>query len=232
MGCHFLLQGIFPTQGSNSHFLCVQYWQVDSLPLGSIYIDIKSACSGGDPGLIPGSGWSPGEGHGYHSSIPACRIPRVRHAWVTDRHIHGAKGTRRLQTTQDWVSSASTPVHAGIKKSFPWQHNLTSIHRQFYSPERKREPCWRERHPVARWLTGGVYSVSGLSAWRGKTISTTSLRVDEPDISRAGGMRRGKEQTARPRMELFSAGRPSQCWSCSPADLTALDELCLSVVQR
>ena len=27
--CHFLLQGIFPTQGSNLHLL---YWQVDSLP--------------------------------------------------------------------------------------------------------------------------------------------------------------------------------------------------------
>ena len=26
MGCHFLLQGIFPTQGSNLHLL---HWQVD-----------------------------------------------------------------------------------------------------------------------------------------------------------------------------------------------------------
>ena len=30
VGCHFILQGIFPTQGSNSHFL---HWQADSLPL-------------------------------------------------------------------------------------------------------------------------------------------------------------------------------------------------------
>ena len=30
MGCHFLLQGIFLTQGSNPHLL---HWQVDSLPL-------------------------------------------------------------------------------------------------------------------------------------------------------------------------------------------------------
>ena len=29
-GCHFLLQGIFPTQGSNLHLL---HWQVGSLPL-------------------------------------------------------------------------------------------------------------------------------------------------------------------------------------------------------
>ena len=33
MGCHFLLQGIFPTQGLNQHFLWLLYWQADSLPL-------------------------------------------------------------------------------------------------------------------------------------------------------------------------------------------------------
>ena len=33
VGCHFLLQGIFPTQGSNLHFLCLLLWQEDSLPL-------------------------------------------------------------------------------------------------------------------------------------------------------------------------------------------------------
>ena len=29
----FLLQGIFPNQGSNPCFLCLLYWQVDFLPL-------------------------------------------------------------------------------------------------------------------------------------------------------------------------------------------------------
>ena len=33
MGCHFLRQEIFPTQGSNSHLLCLLHWQADSLPL-------------------------------------------------------------------------------------------------------------------------------------------------------------------------------------------------------
>ena len=32
-GCHFLLQGIFLTQGSKLHLLCLLHWQVDSLPL-------------------------------------------------------------------------------------------------------------------------------------------------------------------------------------------------------
>ena len=33
VGCLFLLQGIFPTQGSNPHLLCLLHWQVGSLPL-------------------------------------------------------------------------------------------------------------------------------------------------------------------------------------------------------
>ena len=35
VGCYFLLQGIFPTQGSNPHLLRVLYWQADSLPTES-----------------------------------------------------------------------------------------------------------------------------------------------------------------------------------------------------
>ena len=41
VGCHFLLQGTFPTQGLNPRLLC---WQADSLPLshrGSYFIRIK-----------------------------------------------------------------------------------------------------------------------------------------------------------------------------------------------
>ena len=33
VGCHFLLQGIFPTQGLNFHLLHLPHWQGDSLPL-------------------------------------------------------------------------------------------------------------------------------------------------------------------------------------------------------
>ena len=32
VGLHFLLQGIFFTQGSGSHLLCLLHWQADSLP--------------------------------------------------------------------------------------------------------------------------------------------------------------------------------------------------------
>ena len=32
MRCHFLLQGIFPTQGSSLCLVCLLHWQADSLP--------------------------------------------------------------------------------------------------------------------------------------------------------------------------------------------------------
>ena len=35
-GCHSLLQGIFLTQGSNPHLLCLWHWQMDSLPLSHL----------------------------------------------------------------------------------------------------------------------------------------------------------------------------------------------------
>ena len=34
VGCHFLLQGIFPTLRLNPHLLCLLHWKVDSLLLG------------------------------------------------------------------------------------------------------------------------------------------------------------------------------------------------------
>ena len=37
MGCHFLLQGIFLTQGLNPSFLCLLYWQADSFPSRAIW---------------------------------------------------------------------------------------------------------------------------------------------------------------------------------------------------
>ena len=36
VGCHFLLQGIFPTQGSNLCLLCLLHCQADSLPMSHL----------------------------------------------------------------------------------------------------------------------------------------------------------------------------------------------------
>ena len=36
-GCHALLRGIFPTQGSNPHLSVYLYWEAGSLPLGATW---------------------------------------------------------------------------------------------------------------------------------------------------------------------------------------------------
>ena len=38
VGCHFLLLGIFPTQGLNPHLLYLLHWQASSLPLSQLGI--------------------------------------------------------------------------------------------------------------------------------------------------------------------------------------------------
>ena len=109
--CHFLLQGIFPTQGLNPCLLCLLNWQADSLPLRHLESpEIRrmvileegfpggsdgkeSACNAGDPG------WKDPleKGMATHCSILAWRIPcteepggrqsmgsqRAGHDWAT-----------------------------------------------------------------------------------------------------------------------------------------------------
>ena len=47
VGCHVLLQGIFPTQGLNPHLLCLLHWKVGSLPLA-----LPGKLQGNGDGLI------------------------------------------------------------------------------------------------------------------------------------------------------------------------------------
>ena len=42
LGCNFLLQGIFPTQGLNPHLLFLLHWQADSLPMN--HLGTKGDC--------------------------------------------------------------------------------------------------------------------------------------------------------------------------------------------
>ena len=53
VGCHFLLQGIFLTQGSNLRLLRLLHWQVGSLPLhhpGSLNLLLLGGIGAGGEG--------------------------------------------------------------------------------------------------------------------------------------------------------------------------------------
>ena len=42
VGCHFLLQGIVPTQGLNRHLFCLLRWKADSLPLRHLRSQVEN----------------------------------------------------------------------------------------------------------------------------------------------------------------------------------------------
>ena len=69
-----LLPSIFPSIRvfSNESFDSLQI-VIRSFPCSSV--GKESTCNAGDPGSIPVSGRSPGEGNGNHSSVLAWRIP-------------------------------------------------------------------------------------------------------------------------------------------------------------
>ena len=55
----------------------------------------EPACSAGDPGLIPGSGRSPGEGNGNLLQYSCLENPMDRRAWQATFH-----GVTKSQTTE------------------------------------------------------------------------------------------------------------------------------------
>ena len=62
MSCYVLLQGLFPTQGSNLHLLWLLHWQADSLPLS--------------PGRVPlNDHWTESERRGVHHWVRLAKAP-------------------------------------------------------------------------------------------------------------------------------------------------------------
>ena len=71
VGCHFLLQGIFPAWGSNRRLLCLLRWQAGSLslaPLGKSHLPL-SLWSQARPGLVT-KAWFTSPGTGRHTLSP------------------------------------------------------------------------------------------------------------------------------------------------------------------
>ena len=85
VSCHFLLQGIFLTQGSNLHLLCLLHWQEDSLPLHHL-----------DSGYLPQGphqGTCPGSGPGLRGMILACSLCFLPHyGGLCGRHLCPSAG--------------------------------------------------------------------------------------------------------------------------------------------
>ena len=104
VGCHFPLQGIFLTQGSNPHLLHCQadfffnHWATFVCIIGfSGGSDSKeSTCNTGDQGSIPGLRRSLEKVMATHSSILAWRIP-----WMKES---GAQFIGSQRAGKDWTT--------------------------------------------------------------------------------------------------------------------------------
>ena len=76
------------------------YWRwAKMIPHGSV--SKESACNAGDPGLIPGSGRSPGEEMATHSSILAWRIPQTEKPGGYSPCGH--RGSDTTESLAQWV---------------------------------------------------------------------------------------------------------------------------------
>ena len=121
--CHFLLQGIFLTQGWNPHLL---HWQADSLPpvppgkpsfnaplnpISPLFPSgsdgKESSCNAGDQGLIHGSGRCPGEGSFYSLQYPCLGNPKNRQRSLVG---HSPWGQKESDTAERLTLLTLSPI--------------------------------------------------------------------------------------------------------------------------
>ena len=98
VGCHALLQGIFPTQGSNPGLLCLLHWQAGSLSLAPLGKPKGEGQEGGisSPPLscLPAFGW--------HHLLPR-GLPR----WLSGKETACQRKRCRRLRFNPWVGKIS-----------------------------------------------------------------------------------------------------------------------------
>ena len=62
------------------------YWSIADLGFPSSSAGKESTCKAGVPGLIPGSGWSPGGGHGNTLQYSCLANPHGQRTWRATAH--------------------------------------------------------------------------------------------------------------------------------------------------
>ena len=81
----------------------------------------KSACNAGDPGLITGSGRSPGGGHGNPLQYSCLENPMGKEAWQAT--VPGvAKSQTQLSTVSPFNELSAWKVQQGRFGLAPWRH--------------------------------------------------------------------------------------------------------------
>ena len=107
MDCHFLLQGIFLSQGSNSCLLCFLYWHEDYLPL--ICLQFSSVAQSCPSVCDPMNHSTPGLP--VHHQLPE----------FTQTHVHRV-GDAIQPSQSSVVPFSSCPQSLPASKSFQMSH--------------------------------------------------------------------------------------------------------------
>ena len=96
-GCHFLLQGIFSTHGSNLGLLCLLHWQAGSLPLSSVAQSCPTLCdlmNHSTPGLP------------VHHQFPEFTQTHICEVSDAIQPSHPAPNPSHHQSLFQWVNSS------------------------------------------------------------------------------------------------------------------------------
>ena len=107
VGCHALLQGIFPTQGSNPHLLCLLRIEPTSL--------MSLALAGGflprvPPGKQRGTRWLPDLTQRREATSHVLVLPKVRRLFLAWFGSHACRGNR-----QPRVGEGGEGVRGGLR---------------------------------------------------------------------------------------------------------------------
>ena len=110
VGCHLLLQGIFPTQGLNPCLLCLLHWQAGSLPP---VLPGKPRCTLGNSLQLLEIGPKNETYLPSHYSDENIKSPKSdviaseSHSWLVTVEIWIACAPHCLLSRKDWASSAN-----------------------------------------------------------------------------------------------------------------------------
>jgi len=114
--CHFLLQGIFLTQGSNSYLLSLLHWQTDSLPL----------C---DPSIIISCTFVNSKKKRSFPRPTSQESPEdVRNEWIQplgeQTTVNGGRGPRSwtYECQSVWKKIQTPPTAYSVNLTSPWVH--------------------------------------------------------------------------------------------------------------
>ena len=131
-GLPLLLQGIFPTQGLNLCLFCLLHWHrffttwttwaalllIYTNWASQVLLVIKNPpANGGDEVSIPGSGRSPGGGHGNLLQYSCLENPMDKGAWWAIVH----------RVTKSWTGLKRLSTHVNKKQSMWFTESVEQI---------------------------------------------------------------------------------------------------------